>query len=208
MDSVFKCSSVMWLKYGLIKHDHTITFVNGTGTLISFYILFLFWKYSLSRTRVEIKVLVTAVLGVVVVSYVDQSKDPVAIEIFSLLCCLMSLLFLASPLSQIGSVIRLRDASVLLPSVAVLAFFNNVLWAIYGHIHEDPYMVLPNGIGAFFCSLQLALIAFYGRAAATGRLPVATDILPDSPLDDATGASSGVSVSAETVHMTEITHDN
>ncbi|KAJ2526494.1 hypothetical protein EV175_007645 [Coemansia sp. RSA 1933] len=121
----------------------------------------------------------------------------------------MSLLFLASPLGQIGNVIALRDASVLLPSVAALAFCNNVLWSIYGYIHEDPYMTLPNMIGAFFCSLQLALIAFYGRAAAAGRLPVATEVMLDSPMDDdVAGASSGVSMSVEHVQMTEISHDN
>ncbi|KAJ1899912.1 Sugar transporter [Coemansia sp. IMI 209127] len=206
---VSSLSSILWLKYGLIKHDHTITFVNGTGALISIYILAMFWKHSAARTRVELKVLATAIAGVVLVSYVDQSKDPEAIEVFSLVCCFMSLLFLASPLSHMGAVIARRDASVLLPSVAALAFFNNVLWAVYGYVHEDPYMIMPNLVGAFFCSLQLALIAFYGRAAAASRLPVDADNMPDSPLDEAIGASSGIAVlAAENVQMTEISHDN
>ncbi|KAJ2660712.1 Sugar transporter [Coemansia sp. RSA 1200] len=213
-------SSVLWLKYGLIKHDGTITAVNGTGVVVAFYILVQFWRYNNgggTRTRVEIKVLGTLVLGVILVSYVDQSTDPAAIDVFSLACCAMSLLFLAAPLGQIGNVVRRRDASVLLPSVAALAFANNVLWAVYGHIHSDPYMTLPNAIGALFCLLQLGLIAFYGRAAAAAlaaRLPAAATAsagaMHDSPMDDAmavaAGSGGGVAVAMESVQMAELAH--
>ncbi|KAI9501713.1 Sugar transporter [Coemansia spiralis] len=185
-------SSILWLKYGLIKHDNTVIFVNGIGSIISFYILASFWWYSTTRSHVEIEVLATAVTGVLLVSYVDHSRDPMAVEAFSMVCCLMSLVFLASPLSQIGNVVKLKDASVLLPSVALLAFANNILWLVYGYIHQDPFMIFPNIIGALFCALQLVLIAIYGRAAA-GRLPVALE-------DD------GVLASSENVQMTEISH--
>ncbi|KAJ2069935.1 hypothetical protein GGI08_000089 [Coemansia sp. S2] len=127
------------------------------------------------------------------IAYVDHSTDPHAEYAFSLVCCLMSLIFLASPLSQIGNVIRLQDASVLLPSVALLAFFNNVLWSVYGHIHNDAFMLFPNAIGAALCALQLGLIAYYGRAAA--NLPLSTTSKPSPEYKD------GV----EDVPMAEIT---
>ncbi|ORX72960.1 hypothetical protein DL89DRAFT_255120 [Linderina pennispora] len=159
-------SSVLWLKYGLIKADATITFVNSLGTLIAAYILGCFWYYAPSRASVETRVLATALTALVLVTLVDRATDPAAVDAFSLVCCLMTLVFLGSPLSQIGSVVRLRDASVLLPSVTVLAFTNNVLWTVYGYLHNDPYMLFPNSIGAGLCAGQLALIAYYGRAAA------------------------------------------
>ncbi|KAJ2882185.1 hypothetical protein H4R27_003610 [Coemansia aciculifera] len=161
-------------------------------TIISIYILLCFWWYANSR-YVETRFLLTLVSGLLMIAYVDHSSDPRAEYAFSLVCCLMSLIFLASPLSQIGNVIRLQDASVLLPSVALLAFFNNVLWSVYGHIHNDAFMLFPNAIGAALCALQLGLIAYYGRAAA--NLPLSTTSKPSPEYKD------GV----ETVPMTEIT---
>ncbi|KAJ2020666.1 hypothetical protein GGI14_000649 [Coemansia sp. S680] len=170
----------------------TELFVNTLGTIISIYILLCFWWYANSR-YVETRFLLTLVSGLLMIAYVDHSTDPHAEYAFSLVCCLMSLIFLASPLSQIGNVIRLQDASVLLPSVALLAFFNNVLWSVYGHIHNDAFMLFPNAIGAALCALQLGLIAYYGRAAA--NLPLSTTSKPSPEYKD------GV----EDVPMAEIT---
>ncbi|KAI8318978.1 hypothetical protein GQ54DRAFT_266117, partial [Martensiomyces pterosporus] len=161
-----------WLKYGLIKDDHTVTLVNGIGAVVALYIIACFWRYSPSRGLVETRFLITALCAVGLISYVDHSRDPVAVDAFSLVCCLMTLMFMGSPLSQIGNVVKMRDASVLLPSVAALAFANNVLWSAYGYMRQDPFMLFPNSIGAILCAVQLALIAFYGRAAA--NLPLAT----------------------------------
>ncbi|KAJ2114254.1 hypothetical protein IW146_003228 [Coemansia sp. RSA 922] len=181
-------------KYGprLAAAAATIVFVNTLGTIISIYILLCFWWYANSR-YVETRFLLTLVSGLLMIAYVDHSTDPHAEYAFSLVCCLMSLIFLASPLSQIGNVIRLQDASVLLPSVALLAFFNNVLWSVYGHIHNDAFMLFPNAIGAALCALQLGLIAYYGRAAA--NLPLSTTSKPSPEYKD------GV----EDVPMAEIT---
>ncbi|KAJ2822266.1 sugar transmembrane transporter activity protein [Coemansia furcata] len=184
-------SSVLWLKYGLLKADPTIVFVNVLGTLISIYIMLCFWWYGNARL-VETRFLLTLLCGLLAIAYVDNSSEPWAHDAFSMLCCLISLVFLGSPLGQIGSVVRLQDASVLLPSVALLAFFNNVLWSVYGHIHNDPFMLFPNAIGAALCALQLGLIAYYGRAAANLPLAAPGKLSPEY--------SDGV----ESVPMTEI----
>ncbi|KAJ2777061.1 sugar transmembrane transporter activity protein [Coemansia javaensis] len=160
-------SSVLWTKYGAINGDTAVVWVNSLGVAIALYILGCFWAYGGKRRRsVETSVLATTLLAVVMVAAVDYARDPRAADLFSLACCLMSLVFLGSPLSRIGDVVRARDASVLLPSLALLALVNNLLWAAYGARHHDPYMVVPNIVGAVFCSVQLALVAYYGRAAA------------------------------------------
>ncbi|KAJ2393709.1 Sugar transporter [Coemansia sp. RSA 2611] len=159
-------SSILWLKYGLLKHDSTVTLVNLFGALVALYIIGCFWYYASQRRHVETRFLLTLCLSVVVVGFVDYSGHMRAMEVFSVACCVLSLVFLASPLGQAKEVVRLRDASVLLPSVAALAMANNVLWAAYGHLHGDPFMFFPNAVGAVLCFGQLALIARYGRSAA------------------------------------------
>ncbi|KAJ1817674.1 Sugar transporter [Coemansia sp. RSA 2675] len=183
-------SSVLWTKYGLIRKDDTVLLVNILGTLISIYVLLCFWWYSINARYVETRSLVTLVCALLMIAYVDHSSDPWAEDAFGLACCLVTLLFLGSPLSQIGNVIHLQDASVLLPSVALLAFFNNLLWSLYGHLHNDAFMLFPNAIGSVLCAVQLGLIAYYGRAAA--NLPLTATIKPDD--------GDGV----ESVPMTEI----
>ncbi|KAJ2844237.1 hypothetical protein IWW36_005261 [Coemansia brasiliensis] len=115
---------------------------------------------------VETRFLLALVMALLVIGFVNYSEHWRKLELFSLSCCAMTLVFLASPLSQLGEVVRSRDASVLLPSVAGLAFANNVLWAVYGHLHEDPFMFFPNAVGSLLCFLQLVLIAHYGRGQA------------------------------------------
>ncbi|KAJ1719702.1 Sugar transporter [Coemansia erecta] len=163
-------NSILWLKYGFIKHDQAISLVNSLGTLIALYILGCFWWYdSQARRTVETRCLLTFVCAIGLIGYVDYAEDEGAKDVFGLVCCGVTLLFLGAPLGQIGNVVRLRDASVLLPGVAVLAFSNNVLWGLYGHMHQDVFMVVPNVIGGVLCAVQLGLIAKYGRAAA--KLP-------------------------------------
>ncbi|PIA15359.1 hypothetical protein COEREDRAFT_82107 [Coemansia reversa NRRL 1564] len=159
-------SCILWFKYGLIKHDTTVSLVNGVGTMVTMYILGCFWVYDSSPRRVESGVLVASIISVSLVGYVDYAKDVWSLELYSMICCLMSLVFLGSPLGHIGKVVESRDASVLLPSVAALALANNMLWCVYGVMREDPYMFVPNIIGSSFCALQLALVAYYGRAIA------------------------------------------
>lgn len=186
-------SSALWSKYGMLKHDPTILWVNGMGALIALYILACFWWYSPEshRSNVIRRCLATTILGIMSVVVVDCYKqDTRIVEVFSMACCVLSLLFLGSPLGQIGDVVRLRDASVLLPEVTALAFLNNVLWAAYGYLHQDPYMLVPNAIGVVLCFFQLALIAYYGRTSA--HLP--------------TVAKMEAVAAGDTVQMTEVLH--
>ncbi|KAJ1723989.1 hypothetical protein LPJ61_005783 [Coemansia biformis] len=125
----------------------------------------------------------TTALGVMLVGYVDYATDLRSAELFSMVCCLMSLVFLGSPLSQIGHVVRTRNASVLLPTVALLALVNNILWAMYGAQHHDPYLVVPNIVGSVFCSAQLALVAYYGRSVAGQAQPVPASASEEVKMD-------------------------
>ncbi|KAI9479922.1 Sugar transporter [Coemansia sp. RSA 989] len=164
-------SSVLWLKYGLIKEDQTVSLVNLFGTLVALFIIGCFWYYLTTRRRmVESRFLLALVIALMIVGFVNYSEHWRKLELFSLSCCAMTLVFLAAPLGQVGEVVRLKDASVLLPSVAALAFANNVLWAVYGHLHEDPFMFFPNAMGSLLCFMQLVLIARYGRGQANKAL--------------------------------------
>ncbi|KAJ2123889.1 sugar transmembrane transporter activity protein [Coemansia sp. RSA 1822] len=169
-------SSILWLKYGLLKNDHTVSLVNSLGVCVSLYILLEFWRYSHARHDVETRVLLALFVSMVCVGFVTTSSYVWAPHVYSIVCCLVSLVFLASPLGQLGQVLRARDASVLLPSVTFLAFANNVVWAVYGRVHGDPFMFVPNSVGAALCFVQLALIAWYGRMDAKALCDSAADM--------------------------------
>ncbi|KAJ2502990.1 sugar transmembrane transporter activity protein [Coemansia sp. RSA 1972] len=159
-------SSILWLKYGLLRNDLVVSLVNALGVCVSSYILLAFWRFSHSRHSVETRVLLALVVSASCVGFVTTSNYVWAHHVYSIACCVVSLVFLASPLGQLGQVLKARDASVLLPSVTVLAFANNVVWAVYGRVHNDPFMFVPNSVGAALCFVQLAVIAWYGRVDA------------------------------------------
>ncbi|KAJ2592091.1 hypothetical protein H4R99_006521 [Coemansia sp. RSA 1722] len=99
-------------------------------------------------------------------------------------------------MSLIGNVVRLRDASVMMPEMTTLAFCNNLLWSLYGHLKDDPYMMIPNGIGTTLCAIQLFLIVYYGRKSASA-LPVAV-------VGGGGGGAAAAGMSSDAVPMAEI----
>ncbi|KAJ2445433.1 transcription factor IIF subunit tfg1, partial [Coemansia sp. RSA 2440] len=115
-------SSILWLKYGLLRNDHVVSLVNVFGVCVSLWILLAFWRFSHSRHSVETRVLLALFVSMVCVGFVTMSDQVWAHHVYSIMCCVVSLVFLASPLGQLGQVLRARDASVLLPSVTGLAF--------------------------------------------------------------------------------------
>ncbi len=74
-----------------------------------------------------------------------------------------------------AEVVRTRNsASILLP-LTLMNLLNALLWTIYGLALLDPYVYLPNGIGAV---LSLAQVP----RCACGPSQVSTPLLPFSAL--------------------------
>jgi solute carrier family 50 protein (sugar transporter) len=76
------------------------------------------------------------------------------------------LIYYAAPLSTIIVVVRSRSSATLYWPLAVANTVNGVLWLIYGLAISDLFIAVPNGVGAVFSLVLLALILIYPNKSA------------------------------------------
>ena len=75
-------------------------------------------------------------------------------------CVVLSFLLGISPLAKLGSVIRQKDTSSIPVVMSAVMLITNVVWAMYGVILEDNYIVIPSVFGFVICVFQLIVAAW------------------------------------------------
>jgi solute carrier family 50 (sugar transporter) len=75
---------------------------------------------------------------------------------------LISMIMFSSPLSSIRTVITARSTASMALSFTLATALNCAFWVTQGLFDNDPYIWIPNGVGAVCAAIQLALFALYG----------------------------------------------
>lgn len=84
------------------------------------------------------------------------------------MCTLVLVLFYVSPLAEVASMIKNRDASKINAPLAITAIFNSGFWVAYGRSIENAWVWGPNACGAVFSVFQLILLlAFRNKKPAS-----------------------------------------
>jgi uncharacterized protein with PQ loop repeat len=68
-----------------------------------------------------------------------------------------------SPLATLALVLRTRNSSSLTLPLCVMNTVNGCLWLTYGLVLADPFMWVPNGVGAGLGLIQTALCIIFPR---------------------------------------------
>jgi solute carrier family 50 protein (sugar transporter) len=82
-------------------------------------------------------------------------------DIFGYMCVAVLIVFYYSPLTTIGTVLRTKSASLIDSRFAFAGLVNSCLWLVYGLLIGNVFVWGPNGLGAFFSTLQLILVLVY-----------------------------------------------
>lgn len=72
-------------------------------------------------------------------------------------------IFYGSPLSVIWTVVRSRSAATIHVPTMVTNTLNGTFWAAYGIAVLDPFIAVPNAVGAGLGVIQIALCALFPR---------------------------------------------
>lgn len=92
--------------------------------------------------------------------------------------------FAASPLADLGKILKTKDASSLPANLLSMLLWCSVSWASYGLLLKKIWMVIPNMINAFLAFAQLALaltFAHGGTSAAAVSRAAGTPASADAP---------------------------
>ncbi|KAK9266529.1 hypothetical protein L1049_021541 [Liquidambar formosana] len=179
---------MVWVLYGLPMvrpHSTLVVTINGTGVVIELVFLTLFVIYSTDR-RQRLKVIAIALAEVIfigtfaVFALTLTHSHEHRTMIVGFLCIAFNIMMYASPLSVMKMVIKTKSVEYMPFFLSLAAFANGVCWVAYALIQFDPFIAIPNGLGALFGLAQLILYATYyestKRQMAARRAKVEMDL--------------------------------
>lgn len=85
------------------------------------------------------------------------------------LCCAVTVLFFAAPLTMLFHVVRVKNSESLPFPLIASSFFVSLQWFVYGLLIDDTFVQVPNFLGCLLSCTQLALFVIYpSRAYGAG----------------------------------------
>ncbi|GAB4836632.1 hypothetical protein Ancab_001545 [Ancistrocladus abbreviatus] len=163
---------ILWVFYGLpFVHPNSTLVVTtnaiGLAIELTYIVIFLLYSDKKGRLKVVAWIAVEIVFLAIVASctlkifHTTKKRSNVA----GILCVIFGLLMYISPLTIMGKVIKTKSVKYMPFYLSVGNFANGLIWTIYAVIPPgpDPYIIIPNGLGALSGAVQLILYAYYSK---------------------------------------------
>lgn len=155
-------SAALWILYGLTKHDNKIVFVNVIGVTLMFAYTAVFYIFTFKKSSVLKQIFAMVAFIIFTLGYVSVEDDnELLLGRLGLLACSFTLLTIASPLSKLFYVLKVKCTECLPFPMILMSFFVSATWFLYGLIEEDVYITTPNFIGGTLAVLQLSLFLIF-----------------------------------------------
>ncbi|XP_058972874.2 sugar transporter SWEET1 isoform X1 [Pocillopora verrucosa] len=156
-------SSILWTKYGILVDDTPIYTIGILGMITqSAYLLF--YYINTRDKKLLIQRLMYSFFGVCsLLTYVKYYTADFDTAVFHLgfIASGFTVAVYGSPLASVANVIRHKSTEFMTFSMCLGNFVVALLWAIYGQLVQDNFILVPNGTGVMLGSLQLLLFVFY-----------------------------------------------
>ncbi|XAR50164.1 hypothetical protein NMG60_11004418 [Bertholletia excelsa] len=166
--TVLNCA--LWVFYGLpfVHPDSTLVVtINGIGLVIELIYLAIFFIYSNwpKRRKILIVLLVEiiflAVVVVLTMTLLHTTKK--RSMLVGILCIILNIMMYVSPLTVMRRVISTKSVKFMPFYLSLANLANGCIWLVYALLKFDPYILIPNGLGAISGVAQLILYATYYR---------------------------------------------
>uniref|UniRef100_A0A7N0ZY15 Bidirectional sugar transporter SWEET n=1 Tax=Kalanchoe fedtschenkoi TaxID=63787 RepID=A0A7N0ZY15_KALFE len=166
--TVLNCA--MWVFYGMpFVHPDSVLVVtiNSIGLIMELVYVMIFVIYSTWAKRSKIFLVLVielaffVVLVFVTLKFVHGTKNRSLV--IGLVCIVFNIIMYASPLTVMKRVITTKSVKYMPFLLSLANFLNGIVWVIYAALKFDPYILVPNGLGALSGLVQLILYAIYYR---------------------------------------------
>jgi len=162
---------LIWTFYGLpMVHPHStlVLTINGSGITIELAYIILFFIFSDRKKRLKvllgllIELIFVSVLVALVLTLAHSHKERSLIV--GIICILFNVMMYASPLVVMKLVLTTRSVEYMPFSLSLTSFVNGLTWSTYALIQFDPFILVPNGVGAVLAMVQLILYAIFYKS--------------------------------------------
>jgi solute carrier family 50 protein (sugar transporter) len=169
---------VVWLCYGLLVANATITVPNAFGIVLGSLYTWVYDRNSPPSSRAGLQRYYAGAFVVLALTAVVVLLAPVetAVALLGLAGAGGSVFFTASPLVAVLTVLRTRSTESMPLHTSLVMFVNGGLWVAFGYlVQPDPAVWVPNLLGTCAGAAQLAVHIYLrvsgAPSAAYGGVP-------------------------------------
>ncbi|KAH7289086.1 hypothetical protein KP509_31G056600 [Ceratopteris richardii] len=171
---------LLWVFYGLPILTQGLVLVitiNGFGVVLESIYLAIFVPFSHGRERMRMLVFIAVVLivyAIIVILTLEVLPNGKKAMFVGIIAAVINTVMYAAPLAVMKHVITTKNVESMPFLLSLCTFINSCLWAIYGILKVDPYIIIPNVLGVIFGIMQLVLYGYY-RDYDTRVVPIDVD---------------------------------
>ncbi|MEW5303774.1 MAG: hypothetical protein WDW36_006433 [Sanguina aurantia] len=182
--AVTVANTIVWLVYGLLKHDPFVMSSNVPGLPAAMFCTMSVYGLVDEKVRAQLRTIVCGTLLILpilgVVSSFGSQDPAVYIGLWGIMGNIIALVYYAAPLSSMAEVIKSRNSvSILLP-LTIMNTANATLWTIYGTAINDPYVYGINALGLLLSGAQIALRMLFPATPKSSTPLLAPDAISSS----------------------------
>nr|CAD7592944.1 unnamed protein product [Timema genevievae] len=166
VSAFLSCS--LWLRYGFFIRDNSLILVNTFGASLQLAYVITYYLYCVKKSLVCRQMFTACTVLVVTLAYSEYETDLLVAKYrVGLLCCLVTIIFFAAPLTMLAHVIRVKSAETLPFSLILATFVVSAQWFLYGFLLNDFFIQVPNALGTALSGFQLSLFVIYRSDSST-----------------------------------------
>lgn len=164
--------SVIYTLYGYTTGNQLVFGTSFLGVVLGGYYVASYMRYAADRTVPRRLLGSAAVFLLLLVSQAAIKSPEESQMIIGVPANVLSLLTASSPLLQLPTILRLKDASGLPSGMSTMNIVAGSVWTTYGIMLGDPLVILPNGFALTMGIIQVSLILLYpGGKVANAAIP-------------------------------------
>ncbi|POM77842.1 MtN3-like protein [Phytophthora palmivora] len=186
----------MWVLYSYLVNNifplFAVTLFGITTSIIFISIYYRWTKDRLYVVKVCTIALVLLIIGtlyyILAINGVTNQSDAAVEKTLGFIAIAFNLVLYASPLEAMKTVVQTKNASSMPISISSIFLVNAVLWVVFAVAVSDMFVLVPNAIGTFLCSIQVIMYIIYrpGRPGAPAHDETSDDVAKLDIPDDST----------------------
>ncbi|KAE9011765.1 hypothetical protein PR003_g8125 [Phytophthora rubi] len=175
--------SVIYTLYGWTTSNPVVGGTSLLGAVLGSYYVLVFYKYARDRTQAT-RMLTSAMLVILLLAHQVVTRSPEETQMLTgIPANILSVFTAASPLLQVKSILRRKDASCLPLGMSAMNVVAGTIWMIYGIMLGDPLVICPNLFALTMGTIQVSLILLYpGGKDGSAAEPKAKSSPPTKPV--------------------------
>ncbi|CAN7132169.1 unnamed protein product [Brassica rapa subsp. narinosa] len=177
--------SSLWTYYGIVTPgEYLVSTVNGFGALVEIIYVSLFVLYAPRHLKLHTIVVVSMLNVLFPIAAIAATRsafkdEKTRSQSMGFICAGLNIIMYGSPLSAMKTVVTTKSVKYMPFWLSFFLFLNGAIWTVYASLQHDVFLLVPNGVGFVFGTMQLILYGIYRNAKPVGSRKGSSDIVAD-----------------------------